>query len=63
MMRGVVVDEAAGPLVAAAREEGLLICSAGADVLRLLPSLNIPIDELLEGVARLERAFDRVPPS
>lgn len=63
LMRGVVVDEAAGPLVAAAREEGLLICSAGADVLRLLPSLNIPIDELREGVARLERAFDRVPSS
>ena len=60
LMRGVVIDEAAAPLVAAAREEGLLICSAGPDVLRLLPSLNIPIADLLEGVARLERAFDRV---
>jgi acetylornithine/succinyldiaminopimelate/putrescine aminotransferase len=60
LMQGVLIDEPAGPLVAAAREEGLLICSAGAGVLRLLPPLNIPIADLLEGVARLERSFDRV---
>jgi predicted acetylornithine/succinylornithine family transaminase len=63
LMQGVLIDEPAGPLVAAAREEGLLICSAGPGVLRLLPPLNIPIADLLEGGARLDRAFDRVPAS
>ncbi len=61
LMQGLLVDEAAGPLVAAARDEGLLICSAGPDVLRLLPPLNVPIHELHEGVERLARAFQRVP--
>lgn len=61
LMQGLLIAEAAGPLVAAARAEGLLICSAGADVLRLLPPLNVPLDELRDGVARLARAFDRVP--
>ncbi len=41
-------------------EEGLLVLMAGTDVVRLCPSLVISLDEILEGLARLERALNRV---
>jgi acetylornithine/N-succinyldiaminopimelate aminotransferase len=40
----------------AVREEGLLTVVAGEDVLRILPPLNISIDEIDEGLARLRSA-------
>jgi 4-aminobutyrate aminotransferase/(S)-3-amino-2-methylpropionate transaminase len=47
--------------IAEAREEGLLLISAGlhGNVIRFLPPLVIEQDELLDGVERLERALDR----
>jgi acetylornithine/N-succinyldiaminopimelate aminotransferase len=36
---------------------GLLLLQAGPDVLRFVPALNIPDDEVAEGLARLEAAL------
>jgi acetylornithine/succinyldiaminopimelate/putrescine aminotransferase len=55
---GVEVDGPASDVVARAREgEKLLLAAAGKDVVRLLPPLNVEVEVLLEGVARLERAL------
>jgi len=43
-----------------ASDAGLLVLMAGPDVVRLAPSLVISLDEILEGLARLETALDRV---
>ena len=43
----------------AAGEAGLLVLMAGVDVVRLAPSLVISLDEILEGLARLETALNR----
>lgn len=56
MLWGIEVDGAAG-IVSRALESGLLLCSAGADVVRLLPPLTIGDDELRRGVALLEEAI------
>jgi len=47
-------------VVRAAGEAGLLVLVAGPDVVRIAPSLVISLDEILEGLARLETALDRV---
>ncbi len=41
----------------AAGEAGLLVLIAGPDVVRIAPSLVISLDEILEGLARLETAL------
>jgi acetylornithine/N-succinyldiaminopimelate aminotransferase len=46
-------------VVRAAGEAGLLLLVAGPDVVRLAPSLVIGLDEILEGLARLEVALNR----
>ena len=43
----------------AASDAGLLVLMAGPDVVRLAPSLVISLDEILEGLARLETALNR----
>jgi acetylornithine/N-succinyldiaminopimelate aminotransferase len=53
---GIEVDDAAG-IVARALDAGLLLCSAGGDVVRLLPPLVISDDELRRGIAVLEEAI------
>jgi succinylornithine aminotransferase len=45
-------------VVKAAGECGLLLLVAGPDVVRIAPSLVISLDEMLEGLARLERALN-----
>ena len=47
-------------VVAAARDEGLLLAPAGENVVRLLPPLVVGEAEIEEGVARLDRALSRV---
>ena len=44
----------------AAGEAGLIVLVAGPDVVRIAPSLVISLDEILEGLARLETALGRV---
>jgi acetylornithine/N-succinyldiaminopimelate aminotransferase len=46
-------------VVRAAGECGLLLLVAGPDVVRIAPSLVISLDEILEGLARLEQALAR----
>ncbi|MGY6537026.1 MAG: acetylornithine transaminase [Pararhodobacter sp.] len=43
-------------VTAAARDAGLLVVPAADNVIRLLPALNIPDDDLAEAVTRLDRA-------
>ena len=57
LMRGIVLDRPAGPVVAKARDLGLLLVSAGPQVVRLVPPLTITPDELDEGLAILGRAL------
>lgn len=44
----------------AAGESGLVLLVAGPDVVRIAPSLVISLDEILEGLARLEAALNKV---
>jgi len=46
-------------VVRAAGEAGLMLLVAGPDVVRIAPSLVISLDEILEGLARLETALNR----
>ena len=46
-------------VVKAAGDAGLLLLVAGPDVVRIAPSLVIGLDEILEGLARLETALGR----
>jgi acetylornithine/succinyldiaminopimelate/putrescine aminotransferase len=48
----------AADVMNAAGGAGLLLLMAGPDVVRLAPSLVISLDEILEGLARLETALD-----
>jgi succinylornithine aminotransferase len=46
-------------VVRAAGDAGLLVLVAGPDVVRIAPSLVISLDEILEGLSRLETALNR----
>ncbi len=54
LMWGVELHEPAAPFVTAARERGLLVATAGSQVIRLVPPLVITLAELERGVAILE---------
>jgi acetylornithine/N-succinyldiaminopimelate aminotransferase len=43
-----------------ARDEHLLVAGGGDNCIRLLPPLNLTLDEAREAIARLERTCDRV---
>lgn len=53
LMIGIEFDKPVAPLVQAAFEKGLLICSAGENVIRLLPPLVISDAEIAEAVTIL----------
>ena len=46
-------------VVRAGAAAGVMVLVAGPDVVRLAPSLVISLDEILEGLARLEKALDK----
>jgi predicted acetylornithine/succinylornithine family transaminase len=54
LMWGIELTEPAAPYVSAARERGLLLLTAGANVIRLVPPLVITAEHLERGVALLE---------
>ncbi len=54
LMWGIELTEPAAPYVSAARERGLLLLTAGANVVRLVPPLLITAEHLERGVALLE---------
>jgi acetylornithine/N-succinyldiaminopimelate aminotransferase len=49
----------AADVMRAASDAGLIVLMAGPDVIRIAPSLVITLDEILEGLARLETALGR----
>jgi acetylornithine/N-succinyldiaminopimelate aminotransferase len=58
-LRGIQVRGDAGKVAAAAREEGLLVITAGADVVRIAPPLIATAEQIEAGVEILERALAR----
>ena len=57
LMQGLAIDGPAGPVVSRARDLGLLVVSAGPDVVRLVPPLVVTEQEIDEGLALLEQAL------
>ena len=49
----------AADVMTAAADAGLIVLIAGPDVVRIAPSLIISLDEILEGLARLETALGK----
>jgi acetylornithine/N-succinyldiaminopimelate aminotransferase len=58
LMRGVVINGSASAVREAAHNEGLLIATAGDDVLRLVPPLILTRAQVDEAVEKLTRALD-----
>ncbi|MGQ9550218.1 MAG: aspartate aminotransferase family protein [Roseiflexus sp.] len=58
LMRGVVINGSAGTVREAAHNEGLLIATAGDDVLRLVPPLILTRAQVDEAVEKLTRALN-----
>ena len=56
-MIGIETTEDLGQLVAAARAKGLIVLTAGSNVIRLLPPLTLTKAELNQGIAILEEVF------
>lgn len=52
-MIGIEWKKPVAPLVGLAKEQGLLVLTAGPNVLRLLPPLNISKEEVEQGIDRL----------
>lgn len=50
LMVGIELTKEAGPFMTKAREQGLLILTAGTHVLRLLPPLNVTVEEIEKAV-------------
>jgi acetylornithine/succinyldiaminopimelate/putrescine aminotransferase len=59
LMIGIVLNRNAAPLRQAAAESGLLVLTAGENVLRLLPPLNVTSEEVDTALNLLEQAFEK----
>jgi predicted acetylornithine/succinylornithine family transaminase len=57
LMIGIELQDSVAPVMAAARERGLLVLNAGDTVLRLLPPLNVRPREIEFAVKRLDLAL------
>ena len=57
MIIGVVLKDAARPIVDACLKERLIVNATADNVLRLLPPLNLTLDQAQEGLAIIRRAF------
>ena len=57
LLQGVVLDGPVAPVIARARTLGLLVVSAGPDVIRLVPPLNTEPRLLDHGLGLLEEAM------
>jgi len=55
LLLGIEIDGAAAEVVAAAREQGLLVLTAGENVVRLAPPLTVAADDVEEALAILAR--------
>ena len=57
LMQGIVCEKPVGQVSANALEEGLILITAGSDVLRIVPPLIIEKEHVDEMVEKLEKAF------
>ena len=57
LMQGLVCEKPVGQVSAKALEEGLILITAGSDVLRIVPPLIIEKEHVDEMVEKLEKAF------
>jgi acetylornithine/N-succinyldiaminopimelate aminotransferase len=55
-----VIDGEAAPVIAKAREKGLLLTVAGGNVVRFAPALVVSRDEIDEAVALLDATLAEV---
>lgn len=60
LILGLQLTQDPTPIVTAARERGLLIITCGTNTLRFVPPLIISNDEILEGLAILDKAMEAV---
>jgi acetylornithine/N-succinyldiaminopimelate aminotransferase len=60
LMLGIKARVPAGELVTAMRDEHILGVPAGDNVIRLLPPLVVTAEEAREGIARIERAAEKL---
>ena len=58
LMWGIELDRPAAPAITAIRAAGLLVTSAGENVIRLLPPLTVSMAEIEEGVAIIRAACE-----
>ena len=56
-MRGLVCTLPVGQVASKALENGLIVITAGSDVLRFVPPLVITKDDVDEMILRLEKTF------
>lgn len=61
LLLGAVVEGSAADVVAACRSRGLLVLTAGDDVVRLAPPLTIDVGDVEEALATLEAALSETP--
>ena len=59
LMQGLVLARPVGEVIANAQKEGLLVISAGGNVLRMVPPLVIEKEHVDEMIEKLERALQR----
>lgn len=60
LLAGIKLTVTPPEVVSAALAEKLLLVGAGDNVVRILPPLNVPDEDIAEGVERLSRALSRV---
>jgi acetylornithine/N-succinyldiaminopimelate aminotransferase len=58
LLNGAELDRPVGPVVEACREQGLLVLSAGPDVLRLTPPLIVSADQVAEALLTIESVLE-----
>jgi predicted acetylornithine/succinylornithine family transaminase len=61
LLVGVALNQPAAPIMAAARDKGVLILTAGEDVLRLAPPLIVSKDEIDTAVATIAACIEENP--
>ncbi|MEZ7551208.1 acetylornithine transaminase [Streptococcus sp. 20925_1_22] len=60
MMIGIETSASLSKIVEAARQKGLIILTAGENVIRLLPPLTVSREEIQQGIAILKEVFSQV---
>lgn len=60
MMIGIETSASLSRLVEAARQKGMIILTAGENVIRLLPPLTISREEIQQGIAILKEVFSEL---